>query len=650
MRYDTSKKRSIRDLNRSITNCTNANHHYTKSANRSLFSVTFLALATLANVDYAAVFAFTPTTAGKASFSKGTLNKDNLATKIYPSSNHQRRGQRRHVASTVVDDDSATKASSASTPLVGDSASVDHGVSIMTSPILNQQRRSRLSAACNAAENLAAIEDEYFHHSAKNNQRKPIKNQLPLQVVINNDIASLSSKRPNQRTRNQNTTMARPKRRINSPQRKKLLQKKKGTKPKKFASSLLSLDEERKITYKIRDLRRVNAIRDELIAEKEEWPACHPAFGHDDVDNHFPTEDDWAKACDLDVLELRKIMSEGQDARSLLVSANVGLVTSIAKRHYHVLKQMTNADGGVGTILTLQDMIQEGNLGLMKAAERFEPERGWRFSTYATYWIRQRILQSITDTARVIRLPAHGTLKYACFNVTSHEIEYISGILTFVHSFFKLTTNTVTATLQKLNKARKDMSVEIGRMPSDAELADHLKMSVDKLRKINEKARSVVSLESPLRMGSNHKAEADRRTIGDFIASDAPTPEEDAQQKSLQRDIRAVVNELADREREVLILRYGLDNGEPMSTSQTAAHLGITTDRVRYVETRALNKLRSPQRNYRLKDYLGEGYHTAIEEKVKSKISVSTMQKTNSKRGHEKKQRTPTTQDKFWFF
>jgi len=617
MTYDTSKKRSIRDLNRSSsTNCANANHHYTKSANRSLLSMTFLALATLANVDHAAVFAFTPTTAGKASFSKGTLNKDNLATKIYPSSNnHQRRGQRRHVASTVVDDDSATKASGASTPLVGDSASVDHGVSIMTSPILNQQRRSRLSAACNAAENLVVIEDEYFHPNAKNNQRKAIKNQLPLQVVINNDIASLSSKRHSQRTRNQNTTMVRPKSRINSPQRKKLLQKKKGTKPKKSASSLLSRDEERKITYKIRDLRRVNAIRDELIAEKEEWPACHPAFGHVDVDNEFPTEDDWAKACDLDVLELRKIMSEGQDARSLLVSANVGLVTSIAKRHYHVLKQMTNADGGVGTILTLQDMIQEGNLGLMKAAERFEPERGWRFSTYATYWIRQRILQSITDTARVIRLPAH-----------------------------------VTATLQKLNKARKDMSVEIGRMPSDTELADHLKMSVDKLRKINEKARSVVSLESPLRMGSNHKAEVDRRTIGDFIASDAPTPEEDAQQKSLQRDIRAVVNELADREREVLILRYGLDNGEPMSTSQTAAHLGITTDRVRYVETRALNKLRSPQRNYRLKDYLGEGYHTAVKEKVQSKVSVSTMQKTNSKRGHEKKQRTPTTQDKFWFF
>ncbi|OEU13518.1 Sigma2 domain of RNA polymerase sigma factor, partial [Fragilariopsis cylindrus CCMP1102] len=314
---------------------------------------------------------------------------------------------------------------------------------------------------------------------------------------------------------------------------------------------LLTHDEEREITYSIRDLHKAVKIRDEL------------------EDDEFPTEEDWAKACGLEVMVLRRIMSKGQEARTVLVSANAGLVTSIAKRHYHALKQATDAMGGVGTILTLQDMIQEGNFGLMKAAERFEPERGWRFSTYATYWIRQRILRSISDSSRVIRLPAH-----------------------------------VTATLQKLNRARKEMAAEIGRVPSDPELAHYMKISVDKLRKINDKARSVVSLESPLRQGTNHKAEMDQRTIGDFIASDAPTPEDDFQHRSLQRDIRAVINELAEREREVLILRFGLDNGESMSTSQTAMRLGITIDRVRYVEARALNKLRSPQRNYRLKDYL----------------------------------------------
>eukprot|EP00536_Pseudo-nitzschia_multiseries_P014997 jgi/Psemu1/246509/estExt_Genewise1.C_8010005 len=408
--------------------------------------------------------------------------------------------------------------------------------------------------------------------------------------------------------------MTRLKGRTSGPSKKGQSKKKK----KMTSTSLLTRDEERQITYKIRDLRRVVRVRDALIEDKEEWSSFQPSFECDECNDDFPTERDWAKACDLEVSELQRIMDEGQEARSLLVSANAGLVTSIAKRHYHVLKQMTNAGGGVGTILTLQDMIQEGNLGLMKAAERFEPERGWRFSTYATYWIRQRILQCITDTSRVIRLPAH-----------------------------------VTATLQKFNKARREMAAEIGRMPSDAELAHYMEIPLEKLRKINDKARSVVSLESPLRMGSNHKAEVDRRTIGDFIASDAPTPEEDAQQKSLQRDIRAVVNELADREREVLILRFGLDNGEPLSTSQTATQLGVTTDRVRYIETRALNKLRSPQRNYRLKDYLGEGHHAVFEKKRQQKLSVETTQTSSSKHHHNsrsKRPKTPSPEEKFWFF
>ncbi len=153
---------------------------------------------------------------------------------------------------------------------------------------------------------------------------------------------------------------------------------------------LLSRDEERDITHRIRDLRVAVRIRDQLVQESTA---------------NTPTEQEWADACGLSVLKLRGVIQDGQQARTVLVSSNVGLVTSIAKRHYYALKQAT---GGVGTILTLQDMIQEGNLGLMKAAERFEPERGFKFSTYATYWIRQRILQSISDCSRVIRLPAHG--------------------------------------------------------------------------------------------------------------------------------------------------------------------------------------------------------------------------------------------------
>ncbi|KAL3922546.1 MAG: hypothetical protein SGILL_002145, partial [Bacillariaceae sp.] len=332
--------------------------------------------------------------------------------------------------------------------------------------------------------------------------------------------------------------------------------------PNKSDNHFLSRDEERQLTHNVRSLRRAVRIRDALVEEKEEWSTYHPAAYEDD----FPTELQWAEACGLQVMDLRRVMAEGQEARSTLVSANVGLVTSIAKRHFYALKQATEATGGVGTILTLQDMIQEGNLGLMTAAERFEPERGFRFGTYATYWIRQRILRSISDSSRVIRLPAH------------------------VHS-----------QLQKVNRARKEVAKDIGRTPSDPELAHYMKISVDELRKIVRKAQTVVSLESPVRKGTSHKAEMDQRTIGDFIASDSPTPEEDAQRVGLQNEIRAVMEELSERERNVLNLRYGLENGSSMSLSQTASKIGISLDQVRLVEARALNKLRCPQRNYRLK-------------------------------------------------
>jgi hypothetical protein len=156
---------------------------------------------------------------------------------------------------------------------------------------------------------------------------------------------------------------------------------------------LLSKEEERTLTLSVRSLRRAVRIRDELAQDSHDY---------------IHTEAKWAEACGLSIIGLRRVMYEGQQARTTLVSANGGLVTSIAKRHCRSLKEATEAGGGVGTILTLQDMIQEGNLGLMQAAERFEPERGWRFSTYATYWVRQRILRSISDSSRTIRLPAHG--------------------------------------------------------------------------------------------------------------------------------------------------------------------------------------------------------------------------------------------------
>lgn len=149
------------------------------------------------------------------------------------------------------------------------------------------------------------------------------------------------------------------------------------------------------------------------------------------------------------------------------------------------------------------------------------------------------------------------------------------------------------------------MTQKIGRVPSDPELAHFMKVSVDELRKTVSKAQTVVSLESPIRKGGNHKSQVDERTIGDFIASETPTPFEDAQRLGLQQEIQAVMNDLTERERRVLTLRYGLENGETMSMSQTASEIGITLDQVRHVEAKALTKLRCPQRNYRLKEYVG---------------------------------------------
>jgi RNA polymerase primary sigma factor len=327
------------------------------------------------------------------------------------------------------------------------------------------------------------------------------------------------------------------------------------TTPKR-SSPGLTRPEEIQYSFQIRTFRAAIRLRDQLIVTQ------------DNMHIH-PTESEWAAACGTSIVDLRNVLLQGQQSREALVSANTGLVTNIAKRHYYALKTATEAGGGVGTILTLADMIQEGNLGLMEAAERYEPEKGFRFSTYATWWVRQRILRSISDSSRTIRLPAH------------------------VHS-----------TLQKINKMKTEVKREMGREPSLPELASHLEMTEEKLQMYTDSSRNVVSLELPLRSGGSLKD--DRRTIGDTLASDAPTPEEDAEADYLRRDILATMeNALTEKEHQVIVQRFGLEDGKPKTVTETAERLAISRDRVRLVEARALNKLRHPQRNYRLKEYVG---------------------------------------------
>jgi hypothetical protein len=414
----TRNKRPRRGLDGGKTHQNNINNNNRmKCVNRTLF-LSLLALATLAvNMDTIAVVAFTPgpTFSSNACATTPSTTTMNTGTVVAPTLSSTKRRRRQQVSSTIVDDDStATATATAASILDG------HNLSIETSSILNQQRIGRLGST---TKNVVVLDDdeykEYNVVSSSNNRNN--NNELPVHFVLENDIVtfpsygSTSTSRIVSTTnkRNRNSKMIRPKSRNSSPDRKKAQKKSNISNSNengvtsRSSSALLTHDEEREITYSIRDLHKAVKIRDEL------------------EDDEYPTEEDWAKACGLEVMSLRRIMSKGQEARTLLVSANAGLVTSIAKRHYHALKQATDAMGGVGTILTLQDMIQEGNFGLMKAAERFEPERGWRFSTYATYWIRQRILRSISDSSRVIRLPAHGTL---------HHFTYV---VKFIHSFIR---------------------------------------------------------------------------------------------------------------------------------------------------------------------------------------------------------------------
>ena len=327
----------------------------------------------------------------------------------------------------------------------------------------------------------------------------------------------------------------------------------------------LTREQEIEFSFRIRTFRAAMKLRDSLVRTR----SCTSSTFHN---LHTPTEPEWAEACGTTMEELRRIVHEGQEARAALVAANVGLVTSVAKRYHQTVKHALQANGGVGTILTMQDMIQEGNLGLMEAAERYEPEKGFRFSTYATYWVRQRILRSINDTSRTIRLPEH------------------------VHT-----------TLSKISKAKREIKVLLGRDPADEEVAQHLEMSVDKLRKYASSSRNVLSLESPLRSASSKE---DTRTLADTLASDAPTPEEDTEADLLRGAIEFVMNtELGEDERKVIAQRFGLNDcyGKPPRTvMETGKLLGLSPDRVRSLEARALNKLRHPQRNYRLKEYVDD--------------------------------------------